>query len=559
MILIETIRGLTGIKRTVLAGFCGAITALALAPLHLVPVCFVSFPILLLLLDGLYADANGMSLRQYAKVALTGWSFGFGYFVAGLWWLGNAVLVEGVGASSLMLPLAVLGLPATLALYWGGATLLQAMMARTGYGRIVALAAAFMIMEWLRGTFFTGFPWNAIGYTAMPSPLWMQIAALIGLDGVNALAVLVYATPVLCTNLKPRGNRLGLVIAGGLIFFSAAFGAGRLYGLSPVTEMVDAEGVRVRIVQPSIAQSDKQTATRDREIFDQHLHLTRQPPPSKAKRPDLIVWPETAVPYILAYEPQAVEMIGKTLQEGQLALVGTVRAETQNPTGTTYYNAMEVIDSQGRLIGHADKTHLVPFGEYLPFQSLFARFGLGGIAETVGGYSAAKFRTSLRLNESITILPLICYEAIFPHELAYQGSRANVMINISNDAWYGATPGPAQHFHQARLRTVEQGMGMIRAANNGISAVLDPYGRIVAQLALDEVGFIDATIPQETVPIWYEYYQNLPVFCLFFILVTISCNITTFLNTHSLIGASNRMRWVLCPGRWWFGHEREIK
>jgi len=226
------------------------------------------------------------------------------------------------------------------------------------------------------------------------------------------------------------------------------------------------------------------------------------------------------------------------LQQGQLALVGTVRADVEDMANPAYYNALEIVDAQGHIIAHADKAHLVPFGEYLPFQSLLARFGLGAMAEAAGGYTAAKQLVSIPLNDTITLLPLICYEAIFYGNLDYEGGEANVMVNISNDAWYGVTPGPAQHFHQARLRSVEQGKTMIRVANNGISAVIDPYGRIIAKLALNEVGFVDATIPLRTVPTWYEYSKKLPVFCLFFVLLTISCNIKTFLSAHKLIRMS---------------------
>jgi len=537
---------LTGMKHYGPAFLSGAVSSLVLAPFHLVFLCFITFPLLVLMLDGIYQDRRITGRRRLMRVAMTGWSFGFGYFVAGLWWLGHAVLLGDVGASVIMLPLAVVGLPAFLALYWGLATLLQALMWRRGYGRLVALAAAFMLAEWLRAVLFTGFPWNAIGYSAMPTPLWMQIAALVGLDGVNGLAVLLYTTPAMLWDPHLSAKIRAFGVAAGLVVLTFLFGLVRLEGL-PAPEILanmqdtNKQDIRVRLVQPSIAQSDKQDPVSDRQNFDKHLQLTRAPPLASMPPPDLIVWPETSVPYILAFVPEAVEAIASSLQQGQLALVGTVRADMEDMANPAYYNALEIVDAQGRIVDHADKAHLVPFGEYLPFQSLFARFGLGAMAEAAGGYTAAKQLVSIALNDRVTILPLICYEAIFYGNLDYEGIEANVMVNISNDAWYGTTPGPAQHFHQARLRSVEQGKSMIRVANNGISAVVDPYGRIIARLALNEVGFVDATIPLETVSTWAGYGRKLPVFCLFFILLTISCNIKTFLSSYKLIRTSHHI------------------
>jgi len=526
---------LTGMKHYGFACLAGAVSSFALAPFHYVFLCFITFPLLTLLLDGIYQDETTTERRRLLRVAGTGWSFGFGYFVAGLWWLGHAVLLGDVGASLIMLPLAVVGLPAFLAIYWGLATLLQALMWRRGYGRLVALAAAFMVAEWLRAVLFTGFPWNAIGYSAMPSPLWMQIAALIGLDGVNGLSVLLYTTPAMLWAPRVTGKMLAFGVAGSLLIFTLLFGLARLEGLPAPQTLANAQGVRVRLVQPSISMRDKQDPVSDRQNFDKHLDLTKAPPRDNQPPPDLIVWPETAVPYVFALVPEAVEAVAESLQEGQLALVGTVRADMKDIANPAYYNSLEIIDARGHIIGHADKAHLVPFGEYLPFQSLFARFGLSAMADSVGGYTAAKQLMSIPLNDSITLLPLICYEAIFYGNLNYEGEEANLMVNISNDAWYGDTAGPAQHFHQARLRSIEQGKPMIRVANNGISAVIDPYGRIIAKLALNEIGFVDATIPLKTVPSWNGYSKKLPVFCLVFILLTISCNIKTFLSTYKLI------------------------
>jgi len=511
---IESYSALTGIKRQICALVAGGLTALAQAPLHFLPICFLTFPLLMLLLDGVdrhrVFSKNRFTLTRrkcsrFGLIALTGWSFGFGYFVIGLWWIGYMMLTDGDAFGWLMLPLATLGLPALMAAYYAVAVLIQTLLARHGLGRILALGFGFGVAEWLRGILFTGFPWNAIGYSALPSPLLMQIAAVIGLNGVNVLAVLIYTMPVLLIDRKTSSFErwTGVALGVGLICLIVGFGAWRLHGLPAVEDVADSVGTRVRLVQPSIAQQEKMDDRARLEIFNRHLHLSQMPPENGQNLPDLIVWPETSVPYILAYNQEAVAAIADMLTPRQLALVGTVRAEwTSNPAQAVYYNSLEIINAQAEIVGHADKTHLVPFGEYLPWPDFFKFLGLHAAAEMTGGYSAGANHVSLRVSDQVTILPLICYEAIFANEMDYQGGKANVLLNISNDAWYGATFGPPQHFHQARLRAIEQGMPLIRSANNGISAVVDPYGRIIASLQLDDVGFIDATIPAAIQPIW---------------------------------------------------------
>jgi len=496
--MIETIKQFSGFKRQLCAFIAGGLTSLAQAPLHLMPICFITFPILLLLLSTIPQHRRGL-------IALTGWSFGFGYFVGGLWWIGYLMLTDGEAFGIMMLPLATLGLPALMACYYALAALIQNWLARHGYARILALAIGFGFAEWLRGVLFTGFPWNAIGYSFMPHPLLMQIAALIGLYGVNVVAVLLYATPILWLDKVTKNfeRRLGAIVALCLFGLIVSFGFWRLNGLPAIEDMRYSSGTTVRLVQPSITQQEKIDDDFRFQNFDQHLQLTKASPSNGQEEPDLIVWPETSLPYILAYVDEVREIIANSLKPGQLALIGTVRADVKNNSDKpSYYNSLQIIDSQGTLLGYADKAHLVPFGEYLPWPSLFNLLGLHAAAEMTGGYSTAPQHISLPLNEEVTILPLICYEAIFPTEMHYQGPPANVLLNISNDAWYGATSGPPQHFHQARLRAVEQGMSLIRSANNGISAIVDPYGRIIAKLNLNEIGFIDATIPPAIPPFW---------------------------------------------------------
>lgn len=523
---IYAVQALSGWKRQITALFAGALTGLALPPVSFFPVCFFTFPILVWLLDGIYAQ-HAVKLQQRCKIAaLTGWSFGFGYFVAGLWWLGNAMLID-IAAYGWTIPFAVFGLPAYLACFYAFATFMAFLLWQRGYGRIIALSLTFGLAEWLRSWLFTGFPWNAIGYTAMPFPLLMQPAAVIGIYGMNALAVLIYATPALFSEKKNR--KTGFAIAAILIATDIGFGLYRLSILAPADTQASG-AMRLRIIQPSIPQSEKIDNATRLANFDRHLQLATAAPANGAILPRIIIWPETSVPYVLDYTPAALEQIGNALQDGQLALVGAVRIEEKREATETfrYFNSFQVINSEGKIVASADKVHLVPFGEYLPFDKWFRKLGLQAIASVGGGYSAAAKRTTLRLENGPVILPLICYEAIFPKELNYEGPEPDVLVNITNDAWFGDTPGPWQHFAQARIRAVEQGIPLIRAANNGISAVIDPYGRIISMLKHNETGFTDIDLPEKIVSIWNKKFFKIHVFYIFWILLLFAINMKIF-------------------------------
>ncbi|MFC3163202.1 apolipoprotein N-acyltransferase [Ciceribacter thiooxidans] len=483
-----------GMKRAALAMFAGALGALALPPYGFLAALFVAFTLLVWLLDGTAGhSANGTSLGLRSSF-LVGWFFGFGYFVAGLWWLGHALLLEA-DEFAWALPLAVVGLPAVLAVFYGLATFVARLLWSDGFGRILALAAGFGIAEWLRSYVATGFPWNAIGYGAMPIPLMMQSVHVIGLFGVTTLAVLVFSSPALLGTR--RGALPGLAIAAILFLLHLGFGAYRL----AVPEAVDGKQLTVRLVQPAIDQA-KKLANDDREaIFRKHLELSSLPVAEGGERPDVIVWPETSIPFILTENPDALTSIADMLQEGQVLVTGTVRSETQGAgRPPRYYNSIYVIDDKGQIVAASDKVHLTPFGEYVPFEDVLRRIGFDNLISLPGGFSAAADRTMLTLPGGLKLYPLICYEVIFPAEMTGNWAEAGAILNVTNDAWFGHTPGPYQHFQQARVRAVENGLPLIRSANNGISAVIDDRGRTFSGLSLDAQGVEDATLNVESSP-----------------------------------------------------------
>ncbi len=480
---------LSGARRALVAFVAGLIAVFALPPFGIFAAPFLSFPILVWLIDGASGNPDRGPIRRSFPAFWIGWCFGFGYFLGGLWWLGNALLVEA-DDFAWAVPLAVIGVPAFLAFFYACAAALARIMWSDGLGRIAALAFAFGLFEWLRSFVLTGFPWNAIGYAAMPVPLMMQSAAVIGLAGINMLAVFVFAAPALIGTRK--GLRAGLGLA--VLLVAAHFGYGFYRLEQPLPPPAD-PALTVRLVQPLIDQSKKIDDNERMTIFEEHLALTQAPPADGSKRPDIIVWPETAVPFILTENPDALLRISDVLQDGQLLIAGAVRAEA---TGTgqppRYYNSIYVIDDRGQIVGASDKVHLVPFGEYLPLENLLSAAGIDTVAMP-GGFSAAATRTLLTLPGGKTLYPLICYEAIFPGEIGRDALRADVLLNLTNDAWFGNTPGPYQHFQQARLRAVETGLPLIRDANTGISAVINGRGEIVTGLQLGTKGFVDTLLP----------------------------------------------------------------
>jgi apolipoprotein N-acyltransferase len=480
---------LSGAGRAMAALSAGALASLSQAPFDFPLAAFIAFPVLVWLLDGAVAAPERRGLRRLGPAFLVGWLFGLGYFVAGLWWTGNALLVEA-DLFAWALPLAIIGLPALLAFFYAFAAALARIVWSDDIGRIAALAVAFALAEWLRSVLFSGFPWNAVGYAAMPAPLAMQSIAVAGATGVNVLAVFVFSLPAL---LAGRAHlKLGAALGVGLVALHLGYGALRL-SQADVTD--GAQTIAIRVIQPSILQSQKwDMAERDR-IFQAHLDLTTRPVEEGAAAPDVIIWPETSVPFLFGDRPDALAALGAAVGEDQRLLAGIVRAQAVGNGGTDYYNSIVVIDGTGEIVDAFDKVRLVPFGEYLPFQDFLSRFGLRQLAQNIGGFSAGATRRPLDLGGGIAGLPFICYEVIFPGIAPRGGTDARLLINVTNDAWFGDTPGPYQHFRQAQLRAVESGLPLVRAANNGISAAVDGYGRVIDGLALDAVGVLDVEIP----------------------------------------------------------------
>jgi len=497
-----------GWKRAGIALLAGALSTLAMAPFNAWPVLFVTFPVAVWLIDGAGAGRAG----GVPAAAWTGWWFGLGYFVVGLYWIGKAFLVDADTFAWLM-PFAVLGLPAYLALFTAFGFALARLLWTRDATRILALAISLTASEWLRSQVLTGFPWNTFGY-ALTEPLALaQTASLIGLWGMTFLTVAIFASPAVLIDGTSRRRKPWIAPAAAVSVLVAmgVFGAIRL-SREP-TRMLSK--VHLRIMQPNLQQDVKFNYSAKAEVMQKYLTLSDRstgPQSTGVRDATVLIWPESAFPFFLTREADAMAQIAALLPKGTVLITGSVRAPDVPPGTriTRAYNSVYVIDHDGNVRSVYDKLHLVPFGEYLPFQDLMERLGFEQLTKVQGGFIPGAVRHSMEIPNAPRALPLICYEAIFPETVASRDDRPGWIVNLTNDGWFGISTGPYQHLQQARLRAIEQGLPLVRAANTGISAVIDPLGRIVARLDLGIEGVLDSALPAANPPTIYARAGDIP-------------------------------------------------
>ena len=485
--LAQDVAALTGWRRYGLAFLLGVAAAATMPPLDLTPLLAVAFPGLLWLDDG--SAGPGASFRL-------GWVFGFGFFLAGLYWIAAAMFVD-IGRFWWLVPFTAGGLPAGFAVYVGLALFATSLVVRWWHlpppARMFAFAVAWSIAEWARGHAFTGLPWNLVGYAwsgGFPGAVAvLQSVALVGIYGLSFVSVL--AVSLLALLGSPRqgpmraARRWAPAITAGVLILVPAFGGAIRLAIMPSV----LTGTRLRLVQPSIPQTLKWDPAAARDNFRRLLDLSAAP----AREPlAAILWPEAATPFVLGRDPAARRAIAAVVPKGGYLVTGTLRANPPPAPVEQIWNSIEALDDRGDIVAHYDKTHLVPFGEYVPFRNLLP------VTKVTAGtidFSAGGGPQTINLPGLPAFAPLICYEAIFPGAIVDEADRPAWMLNVTNDAWYGRTSGPYQHFAIARTRAVEEGLPLVRVANNGISAVVDPLGRVLERTDLDAVGYVDAMLP----------------------------------------------------------------
>lgn len=446
-----------------LSAVLGALASLSMPPIQawiILPFAFSSFLIVL----------------ENTKVAKTafwlGWIFGFTYFLGGLYWMGNGPKTVGMW---LAIPFAAVGVPLGLAFFPAIASLLTFEFTKTPLGRVFAFTAFWSIFEWLRGHILTGLPWNLLGYTWDTSLL--QATSIIGIYGLSALTTL----GACIFSSRHKGWIVSILVLLGSLWVWGDFRVTQSQGLAK-SEQPD---INLRIVQASIPQHTKWLIEHFQENLNRYMALSHLP----AERPlSAIIWPESSVTTFVNESTPLSKILAEAAPLGGLLLFGAPR-ENDGQLRTS----MLGLNDQGRLVGAYDKSHLVPFGEYMPFRSILTIKKL-----TYGDrdYTPGPGIRTVYLPNLPSVSPLICYEAIFPHAVIDEKDRPYWMLNLTNDAWYGHSSGPYQHLQIVRVRAIEEGIPLIRSANNGISAVINSFGQILYRLELDEIGFIDFTLPK---------------------------------------------------------------
>jgi apolipoprotein N-acyltransferase len=434
-----------------------------------------------------------------------GYAFGFGFFVAGLYWISGALLVD-IATFWWLVPIAAAGLPAVLAVYVGFALLATNLASKrlrlSGTARVFAFAIAWTAAEWVRGHAFTGFPWNLIGSTwsgGFPGAIAvLQCVAWIGIYGLSFVTVLAASLPALLgvSSVVPISQRRRWIPSIGvtlLVLIPGVLGAVRLE-MSPIA----AGATWLRIVQPSIPQTMKWKPGVAQDNLRKLINLSV----AASHRPiAAIIWPEAATPFFFERDVTVRREIAAVVPEQGYLITGALRGSPPPGPVVRIWNSIVALNADGDVVARYDKSHLVPFGEYFPFRNIlpFKKITAGAI-----DLSAGPSPRTIALPRLPPFAAAICYEAIFPGAIVNEQERPDWVLNVTNDAWYGRSSGPFQHLASARTRTVEEGLPMVRVANNGISAVIDATGRVRARINLDTIGYADVALPAPGAPTLYS-------------------------------------------------------
>lgn len=492
----------------------GALSAFAFAPVYALVLLPLAFPALWWLV------ATSERVRSAAAL---GWWFGLGHFTLGSSWIIES-FANQPAAPDWQGPPAVLALAAYLALYPALACAIARRLDRRGILGLLIFAAAWGATEWLRGHLLTGYPWNPLAAVWSFSPVMMQPLALVGTYALSTLSVLVFAAPALALPRMGGWHRnrgwIAMLVLGASLW--SGYGLYRLdrHAEPPKTDLT------LRLVQPNIPQREKWKEELRRQHFVDYIALSAMLSPPEGRL--LVVWPETAVTdYYFDRQPSRRALAARMLPEGGFLATGAPRV-LESPDGArALANSLLVIDDDGRLEAVYDKQHLVPFGEYLPFRGLLAPLGLDKLTPGGVDFAAGPGPRTIAVPGLPSFSPLICYEVIFPGDVvAATGPRPDFLINVTNDAWFGDGSGPHQHFAQARMRAVEEGLPLVRAAQTGISAVIDPVGRVLTRIRLEMRGSVEAVLPDSLpAPTPYARFGEI-FFALLLLLIMVSIILT---------------------------------
>jgi apolipoprotein N-acyltransferase len=469
----------------------GVVCSFALLPYGLWPLFYLGFSVFFLTLSGV----------KTKKISFFyGWLFGLGYFLFGLNWIGNALLVEG-NEFWWVWPLAVIALPIALAIFTGLSSFMAFMLNKKRKAPLfISLCLMLALTEYARGHLFTGFPWNLFGYIWSDTLTIAQSTSLIGPYGLTFITLLWAIIPITLitgTNENKKTFVVSCLSILGLMLY------GRVQLSTPITFHAN---FQVQIVQPNIKQSEKWKLDKLGINFNQLTTLST--PQERAEYiPTAIIWPETALAPNMMNSPAVQERINSILTKhakGSTLLTGALAAKFDISNHVQYFNNITAIKENTSPLQIYAKSHLVPFGEYIPFADYIP---IKTITQ-FNGFAHGKGAQKITISDTPSFSPMICYEVIFPSKIVNKEHRPDWLLNVTNDGWYGKSAGPYQHFAQSRFRSIEQGLPLVRSANTGISGIIDPFGRVIASQDLMEQGLIVSKLPNPRPPTFYSKHGN---------------------------------------------------
>lgn len=450
------------------------------------------------------------------RVFFLGWCYGFGYFLAGIYWISISLLVDAEQFAWLI-PFALILIPGVLALYIAFTALIykkimQRFLVEQVSKKIIIFAFLWFIFELLRSFLLTGFPWNLLGYIWLFNDALAQAASIVSVWGLSFFAVMFCLFPVMFMQfdngfsfLKPdkKTSFFGTFL---FLILILAFFYGHYYIDDKKMEPI--KDVKLRLVQGNIAQDTKWDAQQKYQNFLKHIDLTKS---SDLDVIDLVIWSETSVPYALGDNIELLQELQKAVPLKGSLITGALRLKySDSDEIDAIWNSVFAIDKRG-IIGYYDKHHLVPFGEYVPLEQ-YLPF-INKITNGAIGFSRGDGPSTVKTS-SLLLGPLLCYEVIFPDKIIDKTSRPDLLVNLTNDAWFGRSLGPYQHFDTARMRTIEYGIPMARVAATGITAFIDPFGRVIKKLNLNVEGIIDVNYVNKLQPTIYSRYGLYPLILL---------------------------------------------
>ena len=477
--------------------FLGAISSYSLPPYNYFIINFITFSLFFIFIFNKKKISNNKHFFQY------GWYFGFGYFLFSLYWISISLTFDQ--SFKFLIPAAVILLPAFLAIFYGLITYLFS----TFYSKNVVISffifsILFGTIEFARGSILTGFPWNLISFSFSSSVYFIQILSIIGTYSFNLICISLFTVPAL---FILKNSRTEIVVCFFFILISTAF---LIFGKIRDNNFNSLESVKnsytIKAISPNINLDRFYSKKDEIKIISELIELSS---PSKIE-PTIFLWPEGIIPDSYLREMNSYKKLFlNKFGENDLIIMG-LNSVKRNNDKNIFFNSMAIFNNKLDIIASYNKVNLVPFGEFTPFESILGLIGLKTVTNNYQSFSSGETRTPLHVKNSkldLTLLPLICYEIIYSGKLS-KDNNFDYIINISEDGWFGNSIGPKQHFAHSIFRSIESGKYIIRSANNGISAIINPIGIIEKKVEFGSTGYVKLTESKLVKPTPFMVYGN---------------------------------------------------